>query len=104
MSLKIYYTETISNDYLCDLPEDFNLLDDELLSPEYLPNGWDKETFTVKDLLNQSEDFIKDTIENISIGFAHNTADIDEYIEDDDSSYAQPEIEVYNYNYDGGSE
>ena len=95
MSLKIYYTETISKNYVCDLPEDFNLLDDELLSPDDLPVGWDKETFTVKDLLKQSKDFIEDTIENISIGFAHNTADVNEYIDYNDSGLAEPEIEVY---------
>ena len=95
MSLKIYYTETISKDYVCDLPEDFNLLNDELLSPEDLPVGWDKKTFTVKDLLKQSKDFIEDTIENISNGFADNTADINDYSDYDESGYAQPEIEVY---------
>ena len=99
MSLTIEYTETIENDYILDLPDDVDLIEVELIDEDDLPKGWDKKTFSIKDLLNQDEDFISKTIQHIKYAISGNY-EIGDYIEDNQLGLSEPEIDITDYHYE----
>ena len=101
MSLYIEYTHTLVNYIKLDLPDDVDLLEVELLEESDLPDEWDKKTFTVKDLLDQDKKFITETISHLEYVIGHNY-EIEEYIKDNQSSFSEPEINITNYDYNGG--
>ena len=70
MSLYIEYEENRpSIPYNLTLPDDYDLMD--ILDAEDLPQGWNSESFTIKDLLQQSDDYKTKTINTISCTFCY---------------------------------
>tara|TARA_Y100001972_G_scaffold53431_1_gene65420 strand:- start:2963 stop:3286 length:324 start_codon:yes stop_codon:yes gene_type:complete len=107
MSLYITYTETLQNDYILDLPDDIDLIEVNLIDEDDLPKGWDKETFLIRDLLNQNKDFISKIVSSMETKISHNS-EIEDYINHNQSGFSEPEIDLYDYDYeideDGGQE
>ena len=66
MGLLIEYVEIKKWDYNLQLPDDFELID--FLDLEDLPDGWNRSTFKVKDLLNQSKDYQNKIISLLPVG------------------------------------
>ena len=105
MSLYIEYEENRpSIPYNLTLPDDYDLMD--ILDAEDLPQGWNSESFTIKDLLQQSDDYKTKTINTISIFLG--SSEFEDYTEMADCNMEQPEYEMIDYDYeideDGGSE
>mgnify|MGYP003117540637 CR=1 FL=1 len=105
MSLYIEYDEIQpSIAYNLTLPDEYNLIG--ILNTEDLPKGWNSKSFTIKDLLEQSDDYQSKIINKISKFLG--SSKFDDYAEMADLNSEQIYYEMIDYDCwideDGGKE
>tara|TARA_R100001163_G_C4858779_1_gene65982 strand:- start:125 stop:445 length:321 start_codon:yes stop_codon:yes gene_type:complete len=101
MGLFVEFEVTNINTMVIDLPNDYDLIENDILEDSDLPKNWqNKEEFTISDLKKQSEEYQEYVMKQIYIGIECNSFnEFEDYSEN--NTYEQiRDIEILDYDLD----